>query len=157
MASNDFQLWQVPGHLIRRTQQLHATIWGERVGDDLTSVQFAVLALLAQRPELDQRTLGESLSIDTSTLAEVCRRLSDRGLIDRERHSGDARRYVLRVTAAGDEMVQRLIPAVYEVGDELLSSLSAEEQDTLMTLLQRVLESAGGRDPLTVAPELDRA
>ena len=152
----DFQLWQVPGHLIRRTQQLHATIWSERIGDDLTSVQFAVLVALAQRPELDQRTLADSLSIDTSTLAAVCRRLADRGFIDRERHTSDARRYVLRVTPAGDEMVRRLIPAVRDVGDELLETLTEDEQATLMSLLQRVLEAKGGRDPLSVAPDSNR-
>lgn len=130
-----------PGHLIRRAQQRHQALWAELVGDRLTSVQFAILALLEREPEIDQRTLSERLSIDTSTLADVCRRLADRGLLERARAAGDARRYVLRVSSSGSELLHATAPAVDEVGDRLLRHLTPEEGETLLALLARTLES----------------
>ncbi len=144
MPARRFDLGGAPGHLIRRAQQQHQTIWAERVGEGLTSVQFAVLTLLAQQPEIDQRTLGASLSIDTSTLADVCRRLADRGLLERTRHPEDGRRYMLRVTAEGEAVLRRTIPAVDEVGDALLAPLEPDERATLMALLRRVVEGGAG-------------
>ena len=98
------------------------------MGADLTSVQFAVLAKLAAAPGTDQNTLAGALSIDTSTLAEVCLRLASRGLIDRERSELDARRYRLYLTASGRAVLERHIPAVDAVGDALLAPLTERER-----------------------------
>jgi DNA-binding MarR family transcriptional regulator len=143
MAPRGHDLSRAPGHLIRRAQQLHQTLWAQRVGSELTSVQFAVLALLAQQPKIDQRTLGASLSIDTSTLADVCRRLADKGLLERRRDVNDARRYVLRVTPAATALLKRTIPSVDAVGDALLTPLTPDEREVLIVLLQRVLVGDG--------------
>jgi DNA-binding MarR family transcriptional regulator len=134
-----FDLLAAPGHLIRRAQQQHQGRWAELVGSELTSVQFAVLAKLATDPGIDQNTLAAALSIDTSTLAEVCLRLASRGLIDRERSELDARRYQLYLTAGGRAVLQRHIPGVDAVGDALLAPLTERERQTLMRLLRRVI------------------
>jgi DNA-binding MarR family transcriptional regulator len=154
--SADIDLTAAPGHLIRRAQQQHQNRWSELVGSGLTSVQFAVLTLLTQRPGIDQRTLAASLSIDTSTLADVCLRLADRRLLQRERSPQDGRRYVLRVTAAGEEVLHRTIPAVDEVGDALLAPLNAAERDTLKRLLRRVIgiDDSGSSQPDQDAPAI---
>lgn len=135
----DPDLDRAPGHLIRRAQQRHQMLWTQIVGSELTSVQFAVLALLRKQPELDQRTLAERLSLDTSTLADVCRRLEQRELLSRERDLEDARRYVLRLTPAGLALVDRVTPAVGRVGDALLEDFSAGERRTLIALLGRLI------------------
>ncbi len=134
-----FDLLGAPGHLIRRAQQQHQARWTELVGADLTSVQFAVLAKLAADPGTDQNTLAGALSIDTSTLAEVCLRLASRGLVDRARSERDARRYRLYLTASGRAMLERHIPAVDAVGEALLAPLTERERATLMRLLRRVI------------------
>jgi DNA-binding MarR family transcriptional regulator len=134
-----FDLLAAPGHLIRRAQQQHQARWAELVGSELTSVQFAVLAKLAAEPGTDQNTLAAALSIDTSTLAEVCLRLASRGLIDRERSEIDARRYRLYLTAAGRTALEQHIPSVDAVGEALLAPLTERERDTLMRLLRRVI------------------
>lgn len=134
-----FDLLAAPGHLIRRAQQQHQARWAELVGSELTSVQFAVLAKLSTDPGTDQNTLAAALSIDTSTLAEVCLRLASRELIDRERSETDARRYRLYLTDGGREVLERLIPAVDAVGEALLAPLNERERETLMRQLRRVI------------------
>ena len=134
-----FDLLAAPGHLIRRAQQRHQAWWAELVGSDVTSVQFAVLATLAAEPGCDQNTLSGALSIDTSTLAEVCLRLASRGLIERERSALDTRRYHLYVTDLGRAVLEHHIPAVDAVGEALLAPLTERERATLMRLLRRVI------------------
>jgi MarR family transcriptional regulator, temperature-dependent positive regulator of motility len=131
-----------PGHLIRRAQQRHLVLWNARVGGELTSVQFAVLLLLRYEPGLDQRTVSARLSIDSSTLADVCRRLEQRGLLGRSRDSGDGRRYVLTVDAAGRQLLDEALPAAEAVGEQLFGDLDAAERQTLMELLRRVVGDA---------------
>ncbi len=139
MSAPAYDLLGAPGHLIRRAQQQHQARWAELVGAELTSVQFAVLAKLATEPGTDQNTLAGALSIDTSTLAEVCLRLASRGLIERERSDLDARRYRLYLTVDGGAALGHHIPAVDAVGEALLAPLSERERQTLMRLLRRVI------------------
>ena len=139
LSADAFDLLAAPGHLIRRAQQQHQARWTELVGSGLTSVQFAVLAALGAQPGTDQNTLSTALSIDTSTLAEVCLRLASRGLIDRERSEIDARRYRLSLTSAGRTVLEHHIPAVDAVGETLLAPLTERERDTLLRLLRRVI------------------
>ncbi|MGH2893441.1 MAG: MarR family winged helix-turn-helix transcriptional regulator, partial [Solirubrobacteraceae bacterium] len=141
LSAPAFDLLAAPGHLIRRAQQQHQARWTALVGSEITSVQFAVLAKLAGEPGLDQNTLAGALSIDTSTLAEVCLRLASRGLIDRERSAADARRYRLYLTGTGESVMERHTPAVDAVGEALLAPLTERERRTLMRLLRRVIET----------------
>jgi DNA-binding MarR family transcriptional regulator len=131
-----------PGHLIRRAQQRHLALWSAHVGGELTSMQFAVLLLLRSEPGLDQRTVSARLSIDSSTLADVCRRLEQRGLMGRSRDAVDGRRYVLTVTPAGRTVLDAALPAAEEVGSRLFGDLDQTERRTLMALLVRVLGDA---------------
>jgi DNA-binding MarR family transcriptional regulator len=135
-----FDLLAAPGHLIRRAQQQHQARWAQLVGSEVTSVQFAVLAKLAGEPGSDQNTLAGALSIDTSTLAEVCLRLASRGLIERERSAADSRRYRLYLTETGESLFEHHIPAVDAVGEALLAPLTERERRTLMRLLRRVID-----------------
>jgi MarR family transcriptional regulator, temperature-dependent positive regulator of motility len=136
-----FDLLSAPGHLIRRAQQRHQAWWARFVGPEITSVQFAVLAKLAAAPGCDQNGLAGALSIDTSTLAEVCLRLASRGLIERRRAAHDARRYHLFLTDLGRAVLEHHIPAVDAVGEALLEPLSQDERETLMSLLRRVISA----------------
>jgi DNA-binding MarR family transcriptional regulator len=141
MASTTaFDLSTAPGHLIRRAQQLHTAIWAEVVDTGLTGVQFAVLVALEAEPDTDQRTLGDRISLDTSSLAEVCRRLVARGLIERRRDTADSRRNLLRITPSGSELVARTAPQVDEVGRRLVEHLDVSEQRDVVALLAKLID-----------------
>jgi DNA-binding MarR family transcriptional regulator len=141
MASTTaFDLTTAPGHLIRRAQQLHTAIWAAVVDTGLTGVQFAVLAALEVEPGLDQRTLGERISLDTSSLAEVCRRLVARGLVERRRDPADSRRNLLRVTPGGADLLARTAPQVDEVGRRLVEHLEPGEQHEVIALLAKLID-----------------
>jgi MarR family transcriptional regulator, temperature-dependent positive regulator of motility len=92
---------QHPGHLLRRAVQVLKQLWNEEVSHAITSPQFAVLNALYSEPNLDQRTLGQRVSLDRSTMTEVVLRLSTRGLIRTERDTRDGRRKTITLTPKG--------------------------------------------------------
>jgi DNA-binding MarR family transcriptional regulator len=130
-----------PGHLARRLQQSSYALWTTMVSDDLTAPQFVVLNVLLGNPDIDQRTLGELASLDRSTVAEVVARLVRKGLVARVRDEVDRRRNVLRLTERGCDMLGKVGPRTAAMNRRLLSCLSREERELLLSLLRRVVEA----------------
>lgn len=134
------RLHTAPGHLIRRAQQVHTTLWGERVSSDLTSVQYNVLLVLHHEARIDQRTLGERGSLDKSTGADVIARLETRGLVARIRDSADGRRNLLTLSAEGRDQLLRHAAAVVDVQHELLRPLSSPQRQVFLRLMKQICE-----------------
>jgi len=158
MSTSHEDLRRHPGHLIRRAQQVHYWLWNAEVSPEVTSPQFAVLYALRAEKDIDQKTLGERVSLDRSTTAELVARLKARGLVQRIRDPKDARRNLLRLTPAGLRTSERLIPRAVRMNRLLVSVLSECEQAELLRMLnlvvdtderlrrQRQEEPQGGRD-----------
>lgn len=134
------------GHLLRRAQQLHVAVWLRAVCSETTSVQFAALTVLDQRPGASQRELGRLLDLDRSTIADLVARMARRGLIERERDADDRRKNVLQLTSAGRAELSRLRPRVDAIEPILTAGLRPGEREQLRRLLYRMLEHAPVRD-----------
>lgn len=132
-------LMQHPGHLMRRAVQVLNTLWAEEVSRTITSPQFAALNALYAEPDLDQRTLGERISLDRSTMAEVVSRLAARDLIRTERHPRDARKKAITLTPKGLQAVQQLIPRTHAMTARLVGSLDEKQREQLLCLLTSVV------------------
>jgi MarR family transcriptional regulator, temperature-dependent positive regulator of motility len=130
-----------PGHLLRRALQAMNQLWDHEVSHTITSPQFAALNALYGEPAIDQRTLGERISLDRSTMAEVVARLSARGLINTARDSHDGRRKTIQLTPKGVATLQHLIPRTHEMTRRLVGSLDAKEQEEMLRLLTVVVSS----------------
>lgn len=137
-----------PGHLARRLQQAHYLLWNTMVSEEITSPQFAVLNALVAEPGLDQRTVGEHVGLDRSTIAEVISRLIRRELLDKVRDPQDGRRYLLHLTDEGKRTHRKLTVRTARMNQVFLGPLSTDEQTVFFDLIQRVSEAAEGlRNP----------
>ena len=88
-AGNGFDLSEAPSHLIRRCQQFYGDLYArEAGGKELTKQQFTLLCALEQNDGASQTALVEITGIDRSTLAEMVRRMLEKGLLSRERTDG---------------------------------------------------------------------
>jgi DNA-binding MarR family transcriptional regulator len=129
------ELYDQPGHLIRRAQQIAVSVFYEEVGREVTPIQYAVLRMLQEKPGLDQVTLAQEVALDTSTAAEIAARLETKGWITREVLPRRQRRLLL--TAEGEAVLARTVPGVRRVQQALLSKLDAAEQQEFMRLLRK--------------------
>ncbi|WP_367049414.1 MarR family transcriptional regulator [Streptomyces sp. Je 1-332] len=133
-----------PGHLARRLQQAHYLLWNTMVSEEITSPQFAVLNALVAEPGLDQRTVGERVGLDRSTIAEVISRLMRRELLDKVRDPQDGRRYLLHLTDEGRRTHRKLTVRTARMNQVFLGPLSPAEQTVFFDLIQRVSDAAEG-------------
>jgi DNA-binding MarR family transcriptional regulator len=142
-----------PGHLARRLQQAHYLLWNAMVSEEITSPQYAVLNTLIAEPGLDQRTVGERVGLDRSTVAEVITRLGRRGLLDKVRDPQDGRRSLLRPTEEGVRTHRRLTVRTARMNQVFLAPLTADERTVFFDLIRRVADAAEGlrnpEEPLT--------
>ncbi|MEU9332626.1 MarR family transcriptional regulator [Streptomyces sp. NPDC048290] len=137
-----------PGHLARRLQQAHYLLWNTMVSEEITSPQFAVLNALAEEPGLDQRTVGERVGLDRSTIAEVISRLGRRDLLDKVRDPQDGRRFLLRLTEDGARVHRRLVVRTARMNQVFLAPLDPGERTVFLDLIRRVADAAEGlRNP----------
>jgi DNA-binding MarR family transcriptional regulator len=120
---------------------VHDWLWNAEVSSSVTSPQFAVLYALRAEGDIDQKTLGERVSLDRSTAAEVLKRLTARGLVRRIRDVNDGRRNRLRLTSTGRQTVERLTPRALRMNDVLVGVLNECEQTELIRMLNLVVDA----------------
>lgn len=133
-------LYEHPGHLLRRAQQISVSIFHDEVGGILTPVQYAILRMLSNHPGIDQVTLAGLVAIDTSTGATVCARLEEKGLLVREVIAHNRRQRALRITAAGQALLEELTPGLQRLRKRLLAPLDEDEQQQFMLLLDKLVQ-----------------
>jgi DNA-binding MarR family transcriptional regulator len=132
-------LYQHPGHLLRRAQQISVSIFYDELGTELTPVQYAILSQLAEHPGIDQVSLAGLAAIDTSTGATVCARLEEKGLLVREVIPHNRRQRALRITPEGARLLAALEPGAQRLRERLLAPLNSEEQALFMGLLAKLV------------------
>jgi DNA-binding MarR family transcriptional regulator len=130
---------QSTGHLLRRAVQHYTTLWTAIVTSGLTSPQFAVLALLANGEELDQRTIAEGAALDKSTCGDLVDRLARRGLVAAGPDPDDRRRKLIRITDEGLQRLAAAAPQQREVHSAALAGLSETDRAELNGLLLKML------------------
>src|SRR2546423_14099726 len=134
-ANGGFDLSQSPSHLLRRCVQYANDLFSRESGaNDLTKQQFTVLAAVEQNEGMSQTDLVAITGIDRSTLAEMIRRMIDKGLLDRERTEADQRANAVRIAMAGGKDLRGARTASERVERALLSSLSAADRPKFLKM-----------------------
>lgn len=134
-------LYAKPGHLIRRCQQIAVSIFMDECrGFGITPIQYAVLAVLKTRPDIDQATLAALAALDRSTIGELVARLQERRLVDRRPDQRDRRSKVLRATPAGLRLLLRAEATVRRAQERMLAPLTAAERRTFVRLLGKLVD-----------------
>lgn len=144
-------IYDKPGHLIRRAQQIAVALFIEECGDmDITPVQYGALMAIGSQPGIDATRLSELIAFDRSTLGNVLERLEEKGYILRHADICDRRVKVLHLTPAGNRLLRDAEPAVQRAQERILSPLTPAEQWQFMRLLEQlvVLNNDASRVPL---------
>jgi DNA-binding MarR family transcriptional regulator len=135
--SVDLSLDELPGHYIRRLQQMAVAIFlDETSAYGITPVQYAAMQAVHDRPELDQRSLSRAIGFDTSTTGGVIDRLEKRGLMRRNASAEDRRVRLLTLTAEGEALLDEVRPAMLRAQVRMLEPLPASERQNFMAMLK---------------------
>ena len=107
----------------------------------VTADQFVLLATLARGHALTQRVLARRMASDPSTVRAMLVLLEQRGLVERETHSTDARALTVALTAEGERTFRELWAAGEPIRVQMLATLRPGEAESLVRLLARVTEA----------------
>ena len=130
------------GHLIRRLHQRSTQVFQaqtQAAGFDLTSVQFAALDAIAQRPGIDQASLAATIGFDRATIGGVIDRLESKGLVQRIVSREDRRARQLKLTPEGGRLLAVVRPVVEALQAEILAPLSRAERAAFLALAHKAL------------------
>jgi DNA-binding MarR family transcriptional regulator len=134
----------MPGHLVRRTQQISTALFAEECGAyDLTSVQYAALVAIGNNPDIDATRLSAMIAFDRSTLGDVLERLEAKGWVVREPSPNDRRVKKLALSEAGSALLERVQPAVRRVQEQLLAPFEPDDHSFVLDVLRRLGTAAG--------------
>jgi DNA-binding MarR family transcriptional regulator len=143
-------VYDQPGHLIRRAQQIAVSMFYSTMGYRVTPVQYAVLRILHDNPGIDQITLARLCALDTSTAANLAVRLEERGFLKRTVPTKNRRFRLLQLTPKGAVLLKKLLPSGHLLNQRLLQELNKEEQKIFVRLLKKFvhLNNEESRAPL---------
>jgi DNA-binding MarR family transcriptional regulator len=142
-SNGGFELSEAPSHLIRRCQQYFGDLYAREAGSrELTKQQFTLLCALEQNDGASQTTLVEITGIDRSTLAEMVRRMLQRGLISRERTEEDQRANAIAISTAGRKALRAARNAADRAERALLDALPAQERLKFVKSLSQIASAA---------------
>jgi DNA-binding MarR family transcriptional regulator len=96
-------------------------------------------AILSARPGISQTELATYLGIERATAGKQVAACIERGWIRREVSGRDKRRFSLFITARGERMLQKIVSIIPQHEREFTSALTAEERETLKTLLRKLI------------------
>jgi DNA-binding MarR family transcriptional regulator len=161
LESSVIETDDMPGHLVRRFQQIAVAVFlveVEDAGFDLTPVQYAALAAIKANPGIDQVTLAGLIAYDRTTITGVIDRLVQKGLVVRHASSRDRRARELKITDEGKRTFRAITPAVEEAQRIMLRGLTDKEAAELMRLLRKAIAAGNelSRAPLRDAATAER-
>jgi MarR family transcriptional regulator, lower aerobic nicotinate degradation pathway regulator len=139
-------LYGRPGFLLKRCHQVAAGIFLDECSKfNVTPSQHGCLSALHEFPGVDQIALGRLVGLDRSTAGLVIKALSRRKLIDRVVNRYDKRRMRLKLSPAGEQLLQAIGPVAAQAKDRVLRALPRESRAAFLDMLRAFL---AGHDAL---------
>ncbi len=117
----------------------------------LKTTEWRIMAVLGDGGALTQRDLSQLTLMDKVPVNRACKRLEDRGLVQRSPNAKDGRSHMLELTAEGKAVHAGIMPLARKIEEELFDVLSTEEREALRDMLARVRDNAGDFDAESLA------
>ena len=124
--------------LARAADSVSARINQHLAEVNLTVSQFGVLEALYHLGPMHQNQLAEKILKSTGNITMVVDNLVKRQLVERRRDPDDRRCITIRLTEAGQQLMQELFPRHVAVVVEEMEVLEREEQRQLAALCRKV-------------------
>ena len=138
-AASDLPLHRMPGHHIRRLQQVAVRLFAEEANVDLTPVQYAALLAVAQRPGVGQAQLAALIGYDRATIGGVIDRLEQKKWLARMASVEDRRVNLLTITEEGREALTHAAASVRRAQERIIEPLSEDEREAFERMCLKML------------------
>ncbi len=114
--------------------------FGRKVGHgQVTPAIIGVIAMLAERPGINQAELARLIGLERATIGTTVARAIAAGFVVRDDAHGDARSYSLSLSPRGEKMLRTIRRRIADHEKAATAHLTASERRTLRTLLHKLV------------------
>ena len=108
---------------------------------------FNALVILRQAPEgVNPHEIADRLLVTRAAVTAILDALAAKGLVSRNPSGTDGRMTLIEITAAGKNLLDRLLPEHFAAERAMASVLGANEKELLISLLGRLQLHLGSRE-----------
>lgn len=126
------------GYSIRRAQiSVFQSIYGVFDDKAVTLVQFSVMAVVADNPQITQAELAEVLAVERPRIVPLLNKLEEMELVQRLVCDTDKRNRRIVLTAKGGKTLAEL-KRRFAMHEQQLDKLMGREKEVLLSMLHRV-------------------
>lgn len=149
----DSRAIEVTGRVLRLAQAFESRRADHLADFDLTSADFDLLATIRRTQGsagVNPSQILQSVMVSSGGLTKRLDRLEESGLTARHPDPDDRRGTLVRLTAAGEKLIDEVLPSVVTMEHEFLTQeLSTSELEEAATLLRRlgIAANSGPGDP----------
>jgi DNA-binding MarR family transcriptional regulator len=130
------------GYQLRRAYSyLFRTFMASFKSLQLAPGQYSLLVLISLNPGRSQIDLAAAAGLDGSTIVPITDRFAKLGWVRRARRRSDRRVYALRITPAGQAVLDEAKSMIAAREKRLAAVLNRRERDALIGMLARMCES----------------
>jgi DNA-binding MarR family transcriptional regulator len=121
-------------------------------GHPVSVSQAFAIHQLDTEPPPSQQELAEQLRLEKSTISRLVAQLERQGLVQRERHPDQPRRYRLRLTAAGRDRHAQIAAGFHQRYVRWIAAMAPADRDALLTGLAALLHAIHADHPVRSGP-----
>lgn len=105
---------------------------------NLTYTQYITMMLLWEKDNINVKTLGECLYLDSGTLSPMLKTMEKKGLITKVREKTDERNILIKLTPKGNRLKDKSLGVPKDISKCV--NLSPDEATTFYNLLYKILK-----------------
>lgn len=113
------------------------------VADEVTLTQYRTLVVLASRGPQRLSDLADAVGVTSATATRMCDRLIRKKLIHRRTQREDRRNVRITLSAKGQQLVDGVTQNRRNRIQQIVETISAQDQETLITILTSFALAAG--------------
>jgi MarR family 2-MHQ and catechol resistance regulon transcriptional repressor len=125
-------------NLVRASETILDKLGADLEAKGLTLGQFGALEALFHLGPMSQKDLGQKLLRTAGNMTLVIDNLERHGWVRGERQKDDRRKILIRLTAGGRQMIERVFPLHLKAVVNEFSRLTLAEQETLRRLCRKL-------------------
>lgn len=117
--------------------------------------QYPLLHYLSKHPDASQQDLANMLLVSPASVAQSTKRLQSAGMLEKTSDPENLRKNRLRVTPAGQAIVDTFHAMSVQVDRQTFQGFSPEEQALLLSMLNRMIQNLATQEDLSMHQFLD--
>lgn len=128
----------LPIALLRARERVMGPIRALLSDADLTEQQWRVLRVVQESGDIDPTQISEQACLLLPSLTRILQKLEDKGLIQRKKDQMDRRRQIVRITPAGEQIIDDNLEASLAVIENTRTKMGPERYEALLDLLNEL-------------------